>query len=320
MLSARLEAFLFKNRFREPTPIVLRWRRIYILPTSYGFTFAITLLLLFIGSINYTLSLGYLLTFFLAAVGNVAILQTFSNLRGLRVHWRMPEPVFAGEIATFPLHVEDTHSGNRYAIDTISQEGNSSQPFEVIKGTGATHISLPAKKRGILRPSHVILETRYPLGLFRAWVRIAPDIRCIVYPSPAEDTIPLPSPIGDDGKGMAMVAGDEQLEFLRPYRQGDSPRRIAWHAFARERGLLTKQFAAETSGNIWLDINQVPNTGIEAKLSRLTSWVLDAEAAGIPYGLRLSDTLFPPALGEIHRHRCLEQLALYGIEDGHKNA
>ena len=106
--------------------------------------------------------------------------------------------------------------------------------------------------------------------------------------------------------------GEDEFQFLRAYRVGDSPRRIAWHVFARERGLLTKQFAAEVSGEIWLDLQLAPEAALEAKLSRLARWILDAESANIPYGLRLPGIEIPPAKGNMHRHRCLEQLALYG--------
>jgi hypothetical protein len=99
-LISRIEAFIFRIPTREAAPIALHWRRIYILPTRHGLTFAFTLLLLFIGSVNYSLSLGYLLTFFLASIGIVAMLHTFCNLRGC-VCAGAPEPVFAGTTRHF---------------------------------------------------------------------------------------------------------------------------------------------------------------------------------------------------------------------------
>ncbi|HVK56610.1 MAG TPA: DUF58 domain-containing protein [Burkholderiales bacterium] len=310
-LQARIENFIFRLPSKEPAPIRLHWRRIYILPTRHGFTFALTLLLLFIGSINYTLSLGFLMTFFLAALGVVAILHTFRNLQDLRIRWRGPEPIFAGESAVFTLLFESAHKSGHFSIDTISQ-GKNRHVVEMPTETGQAQIPVRSEKRGILRLGRVIVETRYPLGLFRAWARLSPDVFCIVYPVPANDKIPLPLPDGDAGNGNAIIAGDEELQFLRPYRLGDSPRRIAWHAYARERGLLTKQFGADAGGEIWLDLNQAPERDLEARLSRLTRWVLDADAAGIPYGLRLPGAEVPPAHGDAHRRQCLEQLALFG--------
>ncbi|MGD8886577.1 MAG: DUF58 domain-containing protein, partial [Gammaproteobacteria bacterium] len=55
-------------------PVDLTQRRIFILPTRQGILFAIVLVIMLIGSINYNNSLGYLLTFLLASVAVVSIL------------------------------------------------------------------------------------------------------------------------------------------------------------------------------------------------------------------------------------------------------
>ena len=308
-IPARLKRFIFKRQTLETAPITLRWRRIYILPTRHGFIFALNLLLLFIGSINYTLSLGYVLTFFLAAIGIVAMLHTFRNLRDLKISWRLPTPVFASDTAIFTLLFENPDKNARFAINIIDQENNY-QSIDVVHSTSAD-ISRLAEKRGMLLPGRIIIETRYPLGLFYAWAQLMPDVFCTVYPVPSKDKIPLPVPVNDKGHSNITTAGDEELQHLRPYRPGDSMRRIAWHAFARERGLLTKQFFAQSGGDIWFNLQQAPEAGIEAKLSRLTRWIIDADAAGTPYGLQLPGSEFPPAIGQAHLQRCLEALASY---------
>ena len=61
------------------------------------------LLLLLIASINYSLSLGFLLTFLLASMGGMSMLHTFRNLARLTIMPGRAEPVFAGEVAQFHL-------------------------------------------------------------------------------------------------------------------------------------------------------------------------------------------------------------------------
>ena len=58
-----------------------------------------------------------------------------------------------------------------------------------------------------------------------------------------------------------------------------------------------------------------PSMDTEVKLSRLTRWVLDADAAHVAYGLRLPGVALPLGMGEAHRERCLEALALHDIVD-----
>ncbi|MDO9451127.1 MAG: hypothetical protein Q7J21_11615, partial [Rugosibacter sp.] len=53
----------------EPTPITLVQRRVYVLPTRVGLAFAIALITIFLGAVNYNLSLGHALVFWLAGLG-----------------------------------------------------------------------------------------------------------------------------------------------------------------------------------------------------------------------------------------------------------
>ena len=74
-------------------------RQIYIVPTRWGLLYATMLIGLLIGSINYSLSLGYYVTFLLASLGNMAMLHTWRNLVHLQVAVLNAKPVFAGESA-----------------------------------------------------------------------------------------------------------------------------------------------------------------------------------------------------------------------------
>src|ERR1044072_7592596 len=90
--------WLFRLRGPERGEIVLVHRRGFILPTRAALGFALVLLLMGTGSINYGLSLGFVLTFLLASLTGSAILHTFRNLAGLRITPARTTPVFAGEV------------------------------------------------------------------------------------------------------------------------------------------------------------------------------------------------------------------------------
>ena len=61
---------------------------------------------------------------------------------------------------------------------------------------------------------------------------------------------------------------------------------------------------------LWLDFAQAGVADTEARLSRLSAWVLAADRRGVDYGLRLPGLEIPPSCGAAHRLRCLEALAL----------
>lgn len=87
-------------------------------------------------------------------------------------------------------------------------------------------------------------------------------------------------------------------------------RRVDWKASAREQGLYTKEFEGQGQFSPWLDWDTTPGSDMEAKLSQLTRWVLDAHAAGLAFGLRLPNVTLKPASDEVHFREALKALAL----------
>lgn len=306
--------WLFRLRGPEPAPIVLVQRRVFVLPTRAGVVFGVCLLLMLIGSINYGLSMGFGLTFLLAGVGIVAILHTFRNLARLEITPLRCDPVFAGEAAHFTLELRNRRGDGRYALVLLPAAGAALTLDVPGAGSAVVTLAVPSRRRGHLRLGRVTLETRYPLGLVRAWSYIEPDMQCLVYPAPERLLAPLPQAEGE-GQGFLRQSrpGSDDFAGLRGHQPADSPRHIAWKAVAHEAPLLTKQFSGSGAAVLWLDWSTLPATlDAEARLSRLTRWVIEAQRDGAYYGLRLPGRNLPPASGDPHLRACLQALALYG--------
>jgi uncharacterized protein (DUF58 family) len=312
-LRRRLDAWTLQRRSPQPGPVVLVHRRIYILPTAHGLVFFLVLLLMLAGSVNYALSLGFVLTFLLAGLGLNGILYTFRNIANLKVYSVRPRPVFAGETAEFGLRIENASGVPRAGLEARAAEGRV-YPFDVPANDEViVFVALPARRRGWLQLGRVTLQTRFPLGLFRAWSAVDLDVACIVYPQPEARGVPLPEPRGEHGEGSSSATGNEDFSGLRAYHLGDSPRQIAWKADARGQGLLSKVFSGRAATHLWLDWDELPaDLDTEAKLARLTRWVLDADAQDMAYGFRLAGVVLEPDTGPAHRDRCLQMLALFG--------
>ena len=319
-LVARSELFQFWRLFTgraapEAGPVILSQRRVYILPTRHGYTFAFALLLMLLASINYSISLGFILTFLLAGMGVVSILHTYRNLAHLAVSAGRVEPAFAGGTVRFHLHVDNASTFDRVSIEASC--GPATAASDVPARGGASFVlALPVARRGWYRLPRVTVETRYPVGLLQAWSYVLPDVRALVYPKPLETGLPPPAAIPDRGDAAAAGTGTDDYFGLRPYQAGDSPRHIAWKAVAREDRMLTKVFAGRGASELWLDWASFPaQADVETRLSWLTRQVLLAEEANVAYGLRLPGRELEPALGETHRDACLKALALFGSRD-----
>jgi uncharacterized protein (DUF58 family) len=308
--------WLFQIRGPHVGPLVLVQRRVFILPTRQGLVFAGVLALMLVGSINYALSLGFVLTFLLVGLGLNAMLYTFRNLANLRVSSGRAPPVFVGEMARFPVYLENPGQNTRYALGLTADKETVIYVDVPQRDSAVATIGIPAGRRGRLRPGRLTLFTRFPLGLYYAWSYLDFATHCLVYPRPASPGLPLPGAEAGAGSGALLGQGREDFTGLRQYHPGDAPRHIAWKAFARGEELLTKQFSGRADTELWLDWRHVASAlDTEEKLSRLARWVLDAHASGISFGMRIPGRNVDPASGDAQRDRCLEALALFGIDD-----
>jgi uncharacterized protein (DUF58 family) len=300
----------------ERGTITLGHRRVYILPTRLGWMFGATLVILLVGSINYALQLGFALTFLLAGMGLAGMVHTVRNLARLAVSAGRAEPVFAGEAAQFRLVLDNREPHDRPAV-LVRHAASGAQVVLDLPPTSVREavLAVPAPRRGWLPLGRVMLETRYPLGLFRAWSYVEPEVRCLVYPRPEYAPLPAPASADDAGVQRAHAPGSDDFTGLRGYLPQDSPRHVAWKAVARSEDMLTKQFSGASGAELWLDAARLPAAlGAEARLSRLAGWVLAAERAGMRYGLRLAGVEKLPGRGADHRGACLQALALHGNE------
>jgi uncharacterized protein (DUF58 family) len=138
------------------------------------------------------------------------------------------------------------------------------------------------------------------------------DLRGLVYPTPSENPPEPPPTHVAHGHRQHDARGEEDFAGLRRYHEGDSPKHVAWKAYARTGQLLSKQFAGADTSSQWFDFDLIPVTELEERLSILTRWIVNSDRTLEDYGLRLPGLEIPPAHGEAQRQKCLEALALFG--------
>lgn len=305
---------LFRLTGTDPLPLTLSARRVYILPTRQGVAFGLLLLGMLVGSINYGISLGFLFTFLLAGMALACLFATWRNVLGLRLHGLEAEPVFAGDAMTVRLHADPPADRPRQGL-VLQLGAAGSAPVDLRPGeAGVLALSLATHHRGRLALGNCQIGSEAPLGLFRAWAVLRPDTEVLVWPRPAAAHPPLPPSREDSGdRDGAKVRGAEDFDGLRAYAPGESLSRLAWKTLARHAAPMVKGFVGPAGGQLWLDWGQLGGRDAESRIAILTRWVLDADAAGRPWGLRLPGLTLPQGSGRAHRLRCLNALAVHGL-------
>ncbi|MGD2128743.1 MAG: DUF58 domain-containing protein [Lysobacterales bacterium] len=290
-------------------PLELEYRDIYVMPTRFGFGFALLLVLMAIGGLNFNNNMTLLLDFLLGSSALLTALLAYRNLEGLRLTAITAKPVFAGENATFHLYLKNSGPRNRFAVQAVAATSSDCTDIEP-GGTRRLAVNQSTSRRGWLELGPLRLENRYPLGLFRAWSVIIPAARCLVYPHPAPHPPPLPK-AGTGSEGAAHPGDGEHLHGLREFQPGDPLRRIAWRTSARHQKLYSRVMEAPSQESCELNWYLMGKGDTEEKLSIMSAWVLRAERRQVPYSLEMPGAALPAGLGDDHRDACLKILALH---------
>jgi uncharacterized protein (DUF58 family) len=270
-----------------------------------------------IAGLNYNSNLGLAFGFLMTSLVLVAMHLCHRNLLGLRVDVRGEVDAFAGGHAEFDFVLHNSSAIERCDIEILGA------PAEV---DAATHnvapndycqalVRLPTAARGIVRQDHFQVRTRYPFGWFRAWTYVYSPLYAFVAPEPRGDRA-LPSAAAARGASRYSDArGDEDFAGLRAYEVGVPLKHMAWKALARGGEPSVRSYTGLAARPEWLEWSQLDNLNDEARLSQLCRWVLDSDAANIPYGLRIPGTEIAAASGPAHRIACLRALAGFGSRD-----
>jgi uncharacterized protein (DUF58 family) len=281
------------------------------------------LTVMLMGAINYTNSMAYMLTFLLVSLFLVCMLHTYSNLRGLILTVNNADPVFAGEIAHYPVMFDNRKGKNRHGVNVhpwpkgfsmgkskaIGIENVQIDSGEIYRGS----LPVRTKQRGILQPGRIRIHSRFPLGLLQSWSYMESTSLCVVYPAPeGSPNLPLHTEYEAPDQTGHQAGADDFIGF-RHYRPGDSIRNIDWKILAREQGLMVKKFSGSGARTLVLTWEHAAIAGsLEARLSQLSLWIILAEKSGLRYGLEIPGHSLAPDTGSDHQHQCLSILASYG--------
>ena len=310
-LEDRVRRWAQRRQGMDSVPLTLEKRRVYILPTGFGYLYALFVLVMLLAAMNYNNSLGLALTFLLVGVGLAAMHLCHRNLNGLVISGVQTGEAFAGQPLALTIGCENPTAVARLALQFVCDGSAGRVESLEARGRGLVTLQLPTERRGLLRPSRVAVSTRFPFGLFRAWSWLHLPLEAVVYPRSAGDQAP-PATRGPDHAGLDLKhRGDEDFRGFRSYHPGDSPRHIAWKALARGGPLLVKDHAGASGTPVVFELDQVADRDLERRLSQITRWILDAEQRARAFGLRLPGSGIAAASGTLQRRRCLTALALF---------
>ena len=143
-----------------------------------------------------------------------------------------------------------------------------------------------------------------------------PATQVWIYPAPEPNAPPLPTASPEPGgRSVAAARNGDEFDGVRAYQRGDALKLVVWkkaaQAFATgSNQLISRDRPLAHQHRLWLDAALTGLSDPEARLSRLTAWVLAAQQQDRTWGLRLPNGQeIAPDTGSLHATRCLEALA-----------
>ena len=294
-------------------------RTVFVLPSREGMVFTGILFISLLTGINYQNSLIYLFTFFLGTAFYGTIFQTFRNLDGLHISVVSVGQAVAGEPIPLHLRISAGDGNPRPSLRCFVHGGEALATAVDESGSRLVTLPLPSRARGWVAVPAVCIETDFPFGLIRAWTWIRPASRGVATPRP----VPPPdvaqgADAGTDLQSRASVTDAANADIrLRPYRVGDSVRRVNWKRFARTGQMTVADWDPPPADPRWIEWEQFPGVDRELRLSHLASLVDDAFQGDRLFGLRIPGSVHEPDTGETHYQRCLRALGTFG-DDGER--
>jgi len=309
-------------------------RNIFIMPTRFGASFVLFILLLFLLGTNYQNNVIILISYLLVSFFIVVLHHSFFNLSGLRFQTRSSLQGFVDSQLFFPIIVSSDKArfNIHFSLTQPSEKASSQLEKSVIKENpnavthaqlmvGENNIRVPywVSQRGQYSLGRVLIASEYGFGLFRTWTRLDFAQQVTAYPKPVAFTWSDTYQGGDrddetnsaDSHQDSFQPGQDEFHQLQHYQLGEPFSRVAWKHAARGQGWLTKQYQQVLSGKLALDFEHLPAGTIEQRLSWLSYAIKDCSDKNIAFSLKLPNQVIASDNSSAHTLKCLAALARY---------
>lgn len=179
-------------------------------------------------------------------------------------------------------------------------------------------------RRGLYPLATPKLTTGFPFGLWDNRRTLAVETRLVVWPR-TFPVGPIPPVSGDrqiEGSvSRSKVGSNGDVLGVRPYRRGDSPRRIHWAQSARHDRLIVCELQSNSRPVIQIVLDADPRVHAGSGVDSSREWAVRIVASfangwledGAQVGLAWSDHNIPPASGQLQLYKILDALA--GLSD-----
>jgi uncharacterized protein (DUF58 family) len=294
-----------KNYFHQR---VRRKPQVFIMPTVAGLWWLGSVFLLMLMGWGYANNLCLALAVLLLSLSVIFLIECHFNLEGLRVQRISFEDQFQGAPSSWRAQLKDLTQRSRKDL-WLRWDGPQKIQGEMrLLSVQSAEGELSFPRTGRWRSPTLILESSYPLGLFRAWSFQKCESEVWVYPAPLARGVRLDQYHQDDSQTeryKVSTSGDEPHE-SKVFEPSDPYNRIDWKQFAKNRELRVRTYQ-ETQTSVFY--YQWPYlSGDELSCRKLVGLIEEHYARVEKFGFKSSGLELPPQCDPYHRQKVLRSL------------
>lgn len=285
--------------------------------TKAGAIYTIITIFIGISAVNTGNNLLYVAVSFLLSFMWLSGVFARLNLRGIELSLFPPRECYARKKALLKVNLRKKGFFPSFLLTLRIGLLNAEKKLYIwakipfLKGKKEFFLEFLPEKRGEASIFEVEISSTFPASFFRRFVIKGEDVRFLIFPEPRackkpEDSIKKKGEeLSERGEGVSEFQG------LSDFQAGTPKKLISWKAFAKWEELKRKVFSEEESPSLIIDLERLPQKGLEEKLSCATYLVLKACEEGKAFGIKIKDKFIPPGQGEAQKLRVLSFLAKY---------
>lgn len=290
-LADKLSFSLMKRRpgiAKSGFPLSVNWRGVFVLPTRHGYMVAFAILGVFAIGVRIQNNMLLLMAIALFVIFMFSLIWSATNLDKLSFGVIGKPQIIAGnafQIALMP-------KGRSRLNDIWMRVVYSSEQKQAVLATTESQLSIgfSPDKRGFQSLPPVMVETRFPFGVARAWTYISGGT-VLVAPQPDYAGCRSYFQLGHHAHS-ADLAGEYGADGLDSWQPGTPLNRISWKHFAASDKLLQKSGEEGGTNTLYFSYQQLMHLGHEAALSILCAAVLQAAQLRQNFHLELPKQTF----------------------------
>ena len=275
-------------------------------------------------AIGYANNILYFFVFLLVSMGLTTSWQTNRNVESTKIANLQYNSLFAKEANDIRLTVENMNRNGlalwdvEFWVEYRDRDDPNIQVLECVEKSGEVTLSWIPPIRGYVKAPRILIQSRFPFKMLRAWKYYHRQTEFLVYPE-RKGPYQLEALLGAQSQSDDQAAKQESEGLFRDYREfqnTDSPGRIDWRQSAKHQKHLIRNYEKSGERKILIDWEMTEGlVDAEARVSQLASWVQLCFDRNEVFALRIKGFKTDYAAGLNQYKTCMEKLAVLAPED-----